>query len=63
VDAFFTAFALEHIRNYRKAFSEMERALKPGGRMLIVVPFLYYYHGAPDDYVRPLHGKPRSFCF
>gem|GEM_PF-3221604 len=51
-DAFFSAFALEHILDHRKAFSEMHRALKPGGRMLAVVPFLYYYHGAPDDYVR-----------
>jgi len=60
VDAFFTAFALEHIHEYRKAISEMRRTLKPGGRMLIVVPFLYYFHGAPDDYVRFTTSYMRS---
>jgi SAM-dependent methyltransferase len=52
VDAFFSAFALEHVKDYQKAIAEMKRTLKPGGRLLLVVPFLYYYHGAPSDYVR-----------
>ena len=52
IDAFFSAFALEHVKDYQKAISEIKRTLKPGGRILLVVPFLYYYHGAPCDYVR-----------
>ncbi|MEL6330114.1 MAG: class I SAM-dependent methyltransferase [Planctomycetota bacterium] len=52
VDAFFSAFALEHVENYLGAISEMKRTLKPGGRVLLVVPFLYYFHAAPSDYVR-----------
>lgn len=52
VDAFFSAFALEHVKDYHKAILEIKRTLKPGGRLLLVVPFLYYYHAAPSDYVR-----------
>ena len=52
VDAFFSAFVLEHVKDYQKAISEMKRSLKPGGRLMLVVPFIFYYHGAPSDYVR-----------
>lgn len=52
IDAFFSAFALEHVQNYKKAISEIKRTLKSNGRVMLVVPFLYYYHGAPSDYVR-----------
>lgn len=52
IDAFVSAFSLEHIREYRQAIAEVNRCLKPGGRLLLVVPFLYYYHAAPQDYIR-----------
>ncbi len=52
VDAFFSAYALEHVKDYQRAISEIKRTLKPGGRLLLVVPFLYYFHAAPSDYVR-----------
>ena len=52
VAALFSVFVLEHIKDYKKAIAEMKRVLRPGGRVLLVVPFLYYYHGAPDDYIR-----------
>lgn len=52
IDAFVSIFSLEHIYEYSKAINEVERALKKGGRFLLVMPFLYYYHAAPDDYVR-----------
>jgi SAM-dependent methyltransferase len=52
VDALTSIFALEHVFDYEKAIAEMRRVLKPGGRLLLVVPFLYYYHAAPDDYFR-----------
>jgi SAM-dependent methyltransferase len=52
VDALTSVFALEHVFEYEKAIAEMRRVLKPGGRLLLVVPFLYYYHAAPDDYFR-----------
>jgi SAM-dependent methyltransferase len=46
---------LEHVHNPIKAMEEMYRVLKPGGKLLIYVPFLYYYHaheGYYGDYWR-----------
>ena len=52
VDAIVSIFALEHVYEYGTAVREMRRVLKPGGRLLLVVPFLYFYHAAPDDFFR-----------
>lgn len=52
VEAFVSVFALEHLFDFEAVFSEQLRVLKPGGRLLVVVPFLYYYHAAPDDFFR-----------
>lgn len=52
VDALVSVFALEHVYDFEAVFSEHLRVLKPGGRLLLVVPFLYYYHAAPDDFFR-----------
>ena len=46
---------LEHVHNPIKAMEELYRVLKPGGKLLIYVPFLYYYHaheGYYGDYWR-----------
>lgn len=46
---------LEHVENPIKAMDELHRVLKPGGKLLIYVPFLYYYHaheGYYGDYWR-----------
>jgi SAM-dependent methyltransferase len=48
VDAFFSIFALEHIYDFQAVVAEVDRCLKPGGRLLLAVPFLYYEHGEPD---------------
>jgi SAM-dependent methyltransferase len=47
---------LEHVREDVFALREMTRVLKPAGRMLIFVPFLYRVHGSPSDFHR--HPKP-----
>jgi SAM-dependent methyltransferase len=52
VDAFMSMFALEHIYDFNAVITESFRCLKPGGRFLLAVPFLYYYHAAPDDFFR-----------
>lgn len=43
---------LEHIREPALLISEISRILRPGGRLLLNVPFLYQVHEAPHDYYR-----------
>lgn len=53
-DAVVCKAVLEHVPEPHKAASEMYRVLKPGGKVLVYVPFLYSYHGNNDykDYYR-----------
>jgi SAM-dependent methyltransferase len=44
---------LEHIYALEATLAELTRVLKPGGRVVFAVPFLYRVHGCPDDYNRP----------
>ena len=55
-DTILSLNTLEHVRDDVFALREMTRILKPGGRMLIFVPFLYRVHGSPSDFHR--HPKP-----
>ncbi|WP_162250327.1 class I SAM-dependent methyltransferase [Pseudoxanthomonas sp. Root630] len=43
---------LEHLRNPQSALQEIRRVLKPDGRVLITLPFLYPIHDAPYDFQR-----------
>ncbi len=43
---------LEHIYRDEFAIREIHRVLKPGGKAIIVVPFLYRLHGSPSDFHR-----------
>lgn len=52
VAAFISTYSLEHVFDFAKVFQEVYRTLLPGGRFLLIVPFLYHYHAAPDDYFR-----------
>lgn len=46
---------LEHIRNPQAALHEIARVLRPGGKLLLSIPFLYPTHDAPHDYQRLTH--------
>lgn len=43
---------LEHVRNPTSILKEAFRILKPGGLILICVPFLFRIHPDPDDFCR-----------
>lgn len=43
---------LEHVHDPWAVCAELFRVLKPGGRGLFVVPFIYKNHGAPFDFFR-----------
>jgi SAM-dependent methyltransferase/uncharacterized protein YbaR (Trm112 family) len=43
---------LEHVADEQETLAEAARVLKPGGRLLVDVPFLQGYHASPADYRR-----------
>jgi SAM-dependent methyltransferase len=43
---------LEHVAHPWRAFEEIYRVLKPGGKAIITVPMLGYIHNAPHDFFR-----------
>jgi SAM-dependent methyltransferase len=48
---------LEHLRDHDAAAERIYRALKPGGRAVVVAPMCFPYHDEPEDYWRfTIHG-------
>jgi SAM-dependent methyltransferase len=43
---------LEHVPDVARALAECRRVLRPGGHLVITVPFLERLHGDPGDYAR-----------
>lgn len=43
---------IEHVYNFWKMPKEIHRVLKPGGCLIVAVPFIHEYHGDPGDYWR-----------
>jgi len=43
---------MEHLREPQVMLSEAHRILKPGGSILLQVPFMWWVHEAPHDYYR-----------
>jgi SAM-dependent methyltransferase len=51
-DAVLNIVTLEHVREPARVMSELARVLKPGGRLLLVVPHAWEVHQHPHDYFR-----------
>lgn len=51
-DAVKATEVLEHVPDVARALAECRRVLRPGGALVITVPFLERLHGDPDDYAR-----------
>ncbi len=51
---------LEHIYNYKWHLSELTRILKPGGKLVLFVPFLYMYHPNHEIGILDCHRYTRD---
>lgn len=52
VDCILCMVVLEHTQDPRLVLREFARVLKPGGSLVMVVPFLWEEHQTPHDYFR-----------
>src|SRR3984893_9643048 len=53
---------LEHIPEPLHLMREIARILRPGGKLILSVPFLYWLHEIPHDYYRYTEFALRRFC-
>lgn len=51
-DTIILSDVLEHVPDPSLLWQEMTRLLKPGGKVMMNVPFLYWLHAHPHDYYR-----------
>lgn len=62
VDSIICIAVLEHVYDPEIVVSEMIRVLKPGGYLYAEVPFIFFFHGYPNDFKRyTLEGMRRLF--
>jgi SAM-dependent methyltransferase len=52
VDCLIFTQVLEHVADRHHVLGQMSRVLKPGGVILLTVPFIFVAHGLPHDYAR-----------
>ena len=51
-DSIFSSEVFEHIFNIEEILPELNRVLKPGGKVLLTCPFVWPEHESPHDYAR-----------
>ncbi len=52
-DCILSSECMEHLADPFLFVREIGRVLKPGGMVILTVPFMYHQHADPDDYWRP----------
>jgi SAM-dependent methyltransferase len=60
VDTVLSTEVLEHLPDPARCVRELQRVLKPGGRLLLTAPFLQPLHELPSDYFRFTPGGLRA---
>ena len=61
-DSIILSDVLEHIPTPERLWGEMARLLRPGGNLLLSVPFFYWLHEEPHDYYRYTKYALRRFA-
>ncbi|MDH3216060.1 MAG: class I SAM-dependent methyltransferase [Candidatus Krumholzibacteria bacterium] len=61
-DTILSTDVLEHVHNPHSLWREMARVLKPSGKVIVGVPFLYAIHEEPHDYFRYTEYALRHLC-
>lgn len=63
IDAVLLTQVLEHVADRKLLVEEISRVLRPGGTLLLTVPFIFPLHGLPHDYARfTPHGVRELFA-
>ncbi len=61
-DTILATDVLEHLRDPKLFWSESARVLRPCGKIILGVPFLYWVHEQPHDFYRYTEFALRAFC-
>ncbi|ABK43105.1 Methyltransferase type 11 [Magnetococcus marinus MC-1] len=62
VDLVIAVSALEHMQAPWQVVAEIYRVLKPGGMLYVNTPFVFPFHGDPDDFYRFSHHGLGKLC-
>lgn len=62
VDTVLSTEVLEHVPDPERLVHEMARVVRPGGKVLMTVPFIQPLHELPSDYFRFTPSSLRVFC-
>jgi SAM-dependent methyltransferase len=61
-DVVISTQVLEHVEDFENVRAEIGRVLRPGGQVVISVPFIYNEHGSPGDFRRfSVYGASKLF--